>query len=183
MNDFAHPAAHAKLPVSECDNLRHLNVVRHLANALANRLSAAERIRAWFIGSISADVEAKRDPERALYALRAAAHAANRLAKDVTDESKAELAYQIKNVCLSALVRSNRVTVNHVDSCGCTSLDILLSPRSRLHTFLEKLQPDAAMIVRSQLGIIPITASLSDHLPHVLLETLKNFPTNRRFAA
>jgi len=183
MNDCGHLTTPTTLPVSQSDILRHLNIVRQLANALANRLSAAERIRAWFIGSISADVEAKRDPERALYALRAAAHAANWLAKDVIGESKADLAYQIKNVCLSVLIRSNRVTVNEVDSYGCISLDILLSPQSRLHTFLEKLQPDAAAIVRSQLEIIPITISLSDHLPHVQLETLKNFPTNRRFAA
>ena len=166
----------------ESDNVATLDRVSFLSQSLANQLADAFQSRARSITRICLDAIREGDPEGYLSSFRAAAHVANRLAKDVEARHGA-YAYEIKDECLSALLRNHRATVNEIEADSSISLNILINPRSRLHTFLSKLQPDAQVVVRAQLGISRTTVPMSDRLPSDQVDILRTFTTKRSLAA
>jgi hypothetical protein len=166
----------------EVDNASTLRIVVDLASSLAEGRSASYRDRAFSIEYGCRRAIRRCDAEGHLHALRAAAHTANKLAKDAVDEWHRALAYEIKDVCLSALVRNDRARVNNVTPDGLLGIDILISPPSRLHSFLSKLNPDAQMIVRSQLGIGPTDSPSPSTCRRIKSESLRRICTKRRLA-
>ncbi len=120
-----------------------LHEVIRLADCLGRRLNGTPRIDADSIKDTCRHAMQTGDSERQFYALGIAARLANTIAKRALDEWIEASAYEIKNLCLSALIRSGRTRVNSVGPHNAVGID-LFTPPSRLHTFPWKLHPDAA---------------------------------------
>jgi hypothetical protein len=127
-----------------------LHEVVRLADSLANRLNGTPRTDADSIKATCTNAIRSGDLEHQCYALGISAKLANKIAKRALNEWVEALSYEVKNLCLGALISSGRTRVNSVGPDNAVGID-LFTPPSRLHTFPWKLKPYAAVTLRSQM--------------------------------
>ena len=135
---------------NEFDVQAVLQEVVRLADCLARRLNGNPRVDADSIKDTCTNAIQSGNSERQLYAFGIAAKLANSIAKRALNDWVEALSYEVKNLCLGALISSGRTKLNSIGPDNAVGID-LFTPPSRLHTFPWKLKPYAAVTLRAQM--------------------------------